>query len=103
MVRSGEINAQAGKDVLVDANQSGTSPRALVEQRGLRQETDEDKVLAVVNEVVRANPAAVADYHAGKQAAIGFLIGQSMKAMRGTGNPAIVRRILAQVLEASES
>jgi aspartyl-tRNA(Asn)/glutamyl-tRNA(Gln) amidotransferase subunit B len=103
MVRSGEINAQAGKDVLLEANQSGTSPRVLVEQRGLRQETDEDKVLAVVNEVVRANPAAVADYHAGKQAAIGFLIGQSMKAMRGTGNPAIVRRILAQVLEASET
>ncbi|HYI16497.1 MAG TPA: Asp-tRNA(Asn)/Glu-tRNA(Gln) amidotransferase subunit GatB [Thermomicrobiales bacterium] len=101
MVRSGEINAQAGKDVLAEANQSGTSPRTLVEQRGLRQETDEDKVRAVVNEVLGANPSAVADYHAGKQAAIGFLIGQVMKSMRGTGNPTIVRHMMTQVLNES--
>lgn len=102
MVRSGEINAQAGKDVLTDANQSGTSPRALVAQRGLRQESDEDKIRAVVSDVLAANPSAVADFHAGKQAAIGFLIGQTMKSMRGTGNPAVVRQIMTQMLNESE-
>ncbi|MDQ3548149.1 MAG: Asp-tRNA(Asn)/Glu-tRNA(Gln) amidotransferase subunit GatB [Chloroflexota bacterium] len=103
MVRSGEINAQAGKEVLADANESGTSPRALVERRGLRQETDEDAVRAVVEDVLAANPSAVADYHAGKQAAVGFLIGQVMRSMRGTGNPAIVRQIVTQNLDESET
>jgi aspartyl-tRNA(Asn)/glutamyl-tRNA(Gln) amidotransferase subunit B len=102
MVRSGEINAQAGKDVLADANASGTSPRTLVEQRGLRQETDESKVRTAVNEVLSANPSAVADYQAGKQAAIGFLIGQTMRQMHGTGNPAIVRQIMTQTLNEIE-
>ena len=98
MVSSGEINAQSGKEVLAASNESGTSPRVLVEQRGLRQETDEHNVRAVVAEVLSANPAAVADYHAGKQAALGFLIGQTMKSMRGTGNPAIVRQTMTQML-----
>ncbi len=102
MVRAGEINAQAGKEVLAEVDRSGASPRALVQQRGLRQETDEDKVRAVVNQVLSANPSAVADYHAGKQAAIGFLIGQVMRSMAGTGNPAIVRQIVTQTLTESE-
>ncbi len=98
MVRSGEINAQVGNQVLAEANESGTAPRMIVEERGLRQETDEGKVRAVVSEVLAANPSAVADFHAGKQAAIGFLIGQTMRNMRGTGNPAIVRQTVTQML-----
>jgi aspartyl-tRNA(Asn)/glutamyl-tRNA(Gln) amidotransferase subunit B len=102
MVRSGEINAQVGKEILAETNISGTSPRAIVEQRGLRQETNEEKVRAVVNDVLAENPDAVGDYHAGKQAAIGFLIGQTMKRMRGTGNPAIVRQIMTETLTERE-
>jgi aspartyl-tRNA(Asn)/glutamyl-tRNA(Gln) amidotransferase subunit B len=92
LVGSGQINAQAGKEVLALANETGNSPSTIVAERGLRQETDESKVRATVCEVLDANPAAVADYRGGKQAALGFLIGQTMKAMRGTGNPAIVRQ-----------
>lgn len=103
MVKSGEINAQAGKDVLVESNRSGTSPRTVVDQRGLRQETDEDKIRSVVQDVLAANPAAVADYRAGKQASIGFLIGQTMRQMRGTGNPAIVRQIMTHTLQENET
>jgi aspartyl-tRNA(Asn)/glutamyl-tRNA(Gln) amidotransferase subunit B len=98
MVRGGEINAQAGKDVLAVANETGLSPRAIVEERGLRQVSDAARVREVVQEVISANPAAVADFRAGKQAAIGFLIGQAMKAMRGTGNPAIVRQVMQELL-----
>ncbi|MEX1158710.1 MAG: Asp-tRNA(Asn)/Glu-tRNA(Gln) amidotransferase subunit GatB [Thermomicrobiales bacterium] len=102
MVRAGEINAQAGKEILADANASGSSPRALVEQRGLRQESDDEKVRQVVIEVLAAHPGAVADYHTGKQAALGFLIGQSMKSMRGAGNPVLVRQITTQLLNERE-
>lgn len=98
MVRSGEINAQAGKDVLGLADESGTSPRAIVEERGLRQESDVDLVASAVAEALAANPSAVADFRAGKQAAIGFLIGQVMRTMKGRGNPAVVRQELTRQL-----
>ncbi|MCO5175509.1 MAG: Asp-tRNA(Asn)/Glu-tRNA(Gln) amidotransferase GatCAB subunit B, partial [Thermomicrobiales bacterium] len=98
MVRSGEINAQAGKDVLGLADESGTSPRAIVEERGLRQESDVDLVASAVAEALAVNPSAVADFRAGKQAAIGFLIGQVMRTMKGRGNPAVVRQELTRQL-----
>jgi aspartyl-tRNA(Asn)/glutamyl-tRNA(Gln) amidotransferase subunit B len=103
MVSSGDINAQAGKDVLVIAEDTGRSPHDIVDERGLRQVSDESKIRDIVLEVVTANQAAVADYHNGKKAALGFLLGQIMKAMRGTGNPGIARNILTQVLDNQES
>jgi aspartyl-tRNA(Asn)/glutamyl-tRNA(Gln) amidotransferase subunit B len=99
MVRAGEINAQSGKEVLSVVAEHGSRPREVVVQRGLRQESDADKVRAVVEEVLASNATAVADYRAGKTAAVGFLIGQVMKEMRGTGNPALVRQILTETLE----
>jgi aspartyl-tRNA(Asn)/glutamyl-tRNA(Gln) amidotransferase subunit B len=103
LVTSGDINAQAGKEVLIAADQSGKAPSAIVAERGLRQETDEDKLRAVVERVLQQNPGAVADYRSGKQAAIGFLIGQAMKEMRGAGNPAIVRQIVTARLTESDT
>jgi aspartyl-tRNA(Asn)/glutamyl-tRNA(Gln) amidotransferase subunit B len=99
LVRSGEINAQAGKEVLAIADETGQTPSAIVAERGLRQETDESKMRGMVRDVLDGNPAAVADYRGGKQAALGFLIGQTMKAMRGTGNPAIVRQVMIEELQ----
>ncbi|MEX2314861.1 MAG: Asp-tRNA(Asn)/Glu-tRNA(Gln) amidotransferase GatCAB subunit B, partial [Thermomicrobiales bacterium] len=61
-----------------------------------------EKVRQVVIEVLAAHPGAVADYHTGKQAALGFLIGQSMKSMRGAGNPVLVRQITTQLLNERE-
>lgn len=102
MVRSGEINAQVGKEILGIADESGTSPRDIVEERGLRQESDVDLVSSAVAEAIAANPAAVADFRTGKQAAIGFLIGQVMRAMKGRGNPAVVRQEMTKQLHQSE-
>jgi aspartyl-tRNA(Asn)/glutamyl-tRNA(Gln) amidotransferase subunit B len=101
MVRSGDINAQAGKDVLGIVALQGGSPRAIVEERGLKQETDTGRIREIVEDVMRANPAAVSDYRGGKQAAVGFLIGQVMKQMKGTGNPAIVRQIMIDTLDST--
>lgn len=98
MVRSGDINAQAGKDVLGAADETGRAPREIVEERGLRQVSDLGLVSSAVADAIAANPAAVADYRAGKQAALGFLIGQVMKGMKGTGNPAVVRQEMTRQL-----
>jgi aspartyl-tRNA(Asn)/glutamyl-tRNA(Gln) amidotransferase subunit B len=98
MVTAGEINALTGKSVLLDAAESGTAPRQIVADQGLAQVSDESIVDAVVREIVAANPKAVEDYRSGKQAAVGFLIGQAMKQMRGRGNPDVVRQALLRTL-----
>lgn len=99
MVAAGEINALTGKSVLLDAAQSGTAPRQIVADRGLAQVSDESIVDGVVRDIVAANPKAVEDYRSGKQAAVGFLIGQAMKHMRGRGNPDVVRQALMRTLD----
>lgn len=103
MVQSGDINAQAGKDVLVAVDETSQTPRHVVDERGLRQESDTHRVREVVLNVIRSNPEAVADYRRGKKAAFGFLVGQVMKEMRGTGNPAMTRQMLSEELDTEES
>ena len=98
MVSAGEINALTGKDILVGAGLTGASPRQLVAERGLAQVTDESQLREVVAQIVIDNPKAIADFRAGKQAAIGFLIGAAMRQMRGAGNPDVVRRILTEMM-----
>lgn len=99
MVTSGEINALTGKSVLLKASESGTPPREIVASEGLGQVSDTSVIDAVVREVVTNNPRAVDDYRSGKQAAIGFLIGQAMRQLRGQGNPDIVRQALIRALD----
>jgi aspartyl-tRNA(Asn)/glutamyl-tRNA(Gln) amidotransferase subunit B len=80
------------------ASTTGGSPRQIVAERGLAQINDETQLRAVVAEVIQHNPKAIDDYRAGKQAAIGFLIGAAMRQLRGAGNPDAVRRILTETL-----
>jgi aspartyl-tRNA(Asn)/glutamyl-tRNA(Gln) amidotransferase subunit B len=72
---------------------------AIVEERGFRQISDAGAVGTAVDEVLAANPAAVADYHAGKVQAVGFLVGQVMKATRGQANAAVVQQAIRERLE----
>lgn len=99
MVRTGEINAQAGKETLVAVADSEVDPREFVRARGLQQETDVDRVRLAVLEAIDGNPSAVNDFKRGKHAAVGFLIGQVMKGMRGTGNPEIIRQVITEELD----
>jgi len=99
MVENGEVNALTGKDVLLAVQQTGQAARTIVSERGLGQVRDEEQLLVTVRHVLAANPAAVADYHKGKKAAIGFLIGQAMRQMNGTGNPDTLRRMLTSELD----
>lgn len=98
LVDSGEINLRTAKDVLSRSAESGESPRAIVDAEGLAQISDTDAIRSVVESVIQENPQAVEDYRAGKQAAIGFLIGQSMRQLRGAGNPDVVRSELIRIL-----
>ena len=96
----GAITAATAKEVLQAAFDGGQSPAAIVEAGGMRQVRDEGEIDRVAAEVIEANPQAVADYRGGKDAAIKFLVGQVMRAMRGRADPngaaeALERRLKA--------
>jgi aspartyl-tRNA(Asn)/glutamyl-tRNA(Gln) amidotransferase subunit B len=99
LVDRGAISRANAKEVL-EAHAAGGRPVAsIVEERGLRQITDLGAVGAAVDDVIAANLAAVADYRAGKVQAIGFLVGQVMKATRGQANAAVVQAAVRERLE----
>jgi aspartyl-tRNA(Asn)/glutamyl-tRNA(Gln) amidotransferase subunit B len=84
------INGRIAKDVFEEMVETGKSPSAIVEEKGLRQVTDTGAIDAAVAQVLAANPDKVAEYKSGKDKLFGFFVGQVMKAMAGKGNPALV-------------
>jgi aspartyl-tRNA(Asn)/glutamyl-tRNA(Gln) amidotransferase subunit B len=99
-VETGELSRGNGKEVLEAHATSGEPAAAIIAERGFRQISDAGAVGAAVDDVLAANPAAVADYRAGKQQAIGFLVGQVMKATRGQANAALVQAAVRERLDA---
>ncbi len=99
-VASGSISRAQGREVLEQHAASGEATAAIVAARGFRQISDSSAVAAAVDDVLAANPAAVADYRAGKAQAVGFLVGQVMKATRGQANAALVQAAVRERLEA---
>jgi aspartyl-tRNA(Asn)/glutamyl-tRNA(Gln) amidotransferase subunit B len=102
LVADGSISRGTGKDVLQAHLETGQPVEAIVEARGLRQISDTDALGSIVDGVIAANPDAVADVRAGKGQAIGFLVGQVMKATRGQANAAVAQAALRERLEQPE-
>ena len=92
------VAVEGVEHLLVEMFESGRAPKALVEEKGLAQISDSDALQAVAREVLAANPGPVEDFRNGKQKAMGFLVGQMMKATKGQANPAMVNKILAEEL-----
>ena len=69
-----------------------------VEENGLKTVNDEGELRKTIDDVIAANPQSVEDYHNGKEKAIGFLVGQTMKAMHGKADPGMVNKILKELL-----
>ena len=102
LVSDGAISGTNAKEVLAEHFASGAPVASIVETRGLRQISDAGTLDKAIGAVLEANPAAVADYRAGKAAAAGFLVGQVMKATRGQANAAMVQTALRDRLDRSE-
>jgi len=102
LVSDGAISGTNAKEVLAEHYTSGGRVAAIIESRGFRQISDAGALGAAVERVLAANPAAVADYKAGKSAAVGFLVGQVMKATRGQANAAMVQSALRERLDKAE-
>ncbi len=98
LVASGVISGKIAKDVLDEMVAGGADPQAVVARRGLQQISDDGAIVDAVRSAIAVNPQSVADFRAGKKQALGFLVGQVMKATKGKANPAKVNEILAREL-----
>jgi aspartyl-tRNA(Asn)/glutamyl-tRNA(Gln) amidotransferase subunit B len=98
LLDSGSINQKQAKDVFAEMFASGKSAAALVEEKGLKQESDSGAIETLCRTAIDANPKAAEEYRAGKTASINFLKGQVMKLSQGKANPAVAGEILAKLL-----
>lgn len=93
------INGSVAKEVFEVLFEKDIDPEKYVEEKGLKTERDEGALKKSIEEIVEANPQSVEDYKNGKEKAIGFLVGQTMKAMKGKADPAQINTILRQFLK----
>ena len=95
---AGTINSNVAKDVFEKVFTEDIDPDSYVEEHGLKTVNDEGALRATIEQVIKDNPQSVEDYHNGKEKAIGFLVGQTMKVMKGKANPGMVNQILKELL-----
>ena len=86
------------KKYLKRSLQNDIDPDEYVEEHGLKTVNDEGALRDTIAKVIEENPQSVEDYRNGKEKAIGFLVGQTMKAMKGKANPGMVNKILKELL-----
>ena len=98
LVDAGTINSSVAKDVFEKIFADDIDPEKYVEDKGLKSMNDEGELKATIQGILDANPQSVADYRSGKEKAFAFLVGQTMRATKGKANPAIVNKILKELL-----
>ncbi|MDD6743265.1 Asp-tRNA(Asn)/Glu-tRNA(Gln) amidotransferase subunit GatB [Roseburia sp. MUC/MUC-530-WT-4D] len=98
LTEAGTINSTVAKEVFEEIFYHDVDPKQYVEEKGLKTVNDEGALRTTIEQIIADNPQSVADYHNGKEKAIGYLVGQTMKAMKGKANPAMVNQILKELL-----
>jgi len=99
LIQQKEISSSAAQKVLQEMFQTGIDPSHVVEDKKLRQVSDEAELTEIVKQVIKKNSQPVKDYQSGKENALQFLVGQVMAASQGQANPTIVGEILKQKLK----
>lgn len=99
LVEGGSINGAAAKETFEHIFEEDINPEDYVKEHGLAQVNDEGALRATVEKVIADNPQSVEDYKGGKKQAIGFIVGQTMKAMGGKANPGMVNKLLQELLQ----
>lgn len=94
----GTISGKIAKEVFAEMFATGKDPEAIIKEKGLVQISDEGALGTVIEDVLNSNPKSIEDYKAGRKQAMGFLVGQVMKATKGQANPALVNKLLAEKL-----
>lgn len=98
LINKGSISNKMGKEVFEIMFEEGKDPEQIVKDKGLVQISDEGQLAQILGEVIAKNPKSVEDFQAGKEQAIGFLVGQVMKATKGQANPGVVNTMLREMM-----
>jgi len=99
LLEKGKVNAPSAKNILREMFHSGKKPDNIIEEKGLLQISDEESIKEIIMKVISDNQAPVEDFRKGKKKALGYLVGQAMKATKGRANPAVVNKSLIEALE----
>jgi len=99
LIENGTISSKIAKTVFQELIENGGDAEQIVKDKGLVQISDEGTLLKIIAEVLDANPQSIEDFKNGKNKAVGFLVGQLMKATKGQANPQMVNKLLQQELQ----
>ena len=99
IIDNGEISTKIGKQVIEELFENPRSPKKIVEEKGWIQISDEGAIKQVVLKVLESNPQSITDYKAGKDRALGFLVGQAMKETKGKANPQMLNKMFLEELK----
>ena len=98
LIDKGTISTKIAKTVFEEMFETGEMAEKIVNQKGLVQISDESAVKEIVTKIVENNPQSVIDYNAGRDRALGYLVGQVMKETKGKANPNLVNKLLLEIL-----
>lgn len=99
LIDKGTISSAIGKKVIEELFENPKDPEAIIKEKGWIQISDEGAIKQVVEKILEANPQSVADYKAGKDRALGFLVGQAMKETKGKANPQMLNKMFLEELK----
>ncbi|WP_409291257.1 Asp-tRNA(Asn)/Glu-tRNA(Gln) amidotransferase subunit GatB [Peribacillus sp. SCS-37] len=99
LIGDGTISTKIAKQVFKEMVEKGGSAEAIVKEKGLVQISDEGTLRTIINEALDNNPQSIEDFKGGKQKAVGFLVGQIMKATKGQANPPLVNKLLMEEIQ----
>ena len=99
LIDKGIISSAIGKKVLEELFENPKDPEEIIKEKGWLQISDEGAIKEIVNKILEANPASVADFKAGKDRALGFLVGQAMKETKGKANPQMLNKMFLEELK----
>ena len=99
LISEGSISGKIAKEVFAEMFETGRDAKNIVEEKGLKQMSDEGTIISMINAVLSSNRDKVEEYRNGKDKLFGFFVGQVMKASKGQANPGMVNQLLKQKLD----
>lgn len=99
MIKEGTISSKQGKEVFEEMMNTGKNPEDIANEKGMKQMSDSSALVSMIEEVLSKNPSAIDDYRNGKTRAVGFIVGQVMKASRGQANPQMTNKLVKEIMD----
>ena len=94
MISKGVVSSRGAKDTLAIMLNDSSDPESIAEKNGLVQKNDEGEIKKIVEDIVTKNQTVVLEYKAGKESVLQFLVGQGMKATKGSANPELLKKLI---------